>query len=179
MTTEITTTDTARDAGQITTWFTGYPSNFATGYDAALCFTNKAARHFAVDTNAKSARAAQRKFAGFANRLLRLLAREFPTAQIQIAGETQSPEMRKAVTARHARFSFAVWLTDGNRITRCFAIVGDGYGYESVMVEQTTYPHQKCDAALGRTEIKTDSAHTMATPALRLIVATPFSVYAA
>jgi hypothetical protein len=95
---------------QITTWFTGFPKTFATGYDAVLRFTDKAARHLAIDTNPKAARTAQRKFAGFVNRLLRLLAREYPQAEIKIAGECMSPEMRRAISARHFRTVFGVLL---------------------------------------------------------------------
>lgn len=54
-------------------------------YQAALAITEKATRHFAIDSSPKHARSVQRAFCGTVNRVAKLLSRDFPGAEITVA----------------------------------------------------------------------------------------------
>jgi len=166
---------------KITSGDTVYPTTYKTAYEAAMKMTDKQARHYAVDIGSLAkARKSQREFCGWVNRLCRLLAREFPEVEIHFPGACMSPILRKELQHMGAfqsgYFHTVIWLIEGHKITRSFAVHGGPY-YARVTVEQTEYPHRGCDATLGVERVVSVDPHKTTAPALRAIKATPHSVY--
>ena len=158
----------------------GYCGPVNTAYIAAKIVTDHATKHSAVDIGAKSARENQRQFCGSVNRLVKLLAREFPAASFMIRFLDSRASAKSATRKWDAYKQLAVQLTicDGSKIIRDIALES-AYRGLIAHAEQTQWPHRGCGWMDGTTSVRVSKASAIMSVAARLIVATPSSVYLA
>ena len=159
----------------ITSGPTDKKTTYQSAYVATLAMTDRQARHHAVDSSPRHARHCQRMFARKINRLAKLLARHFPTAEIHFSGGCMCPMARKVCSQQI--MSVSIWVLENNTILRAFVCSGIGQTVQT-HIETTHYPHRHCAADLGVETLVNAYDGLTVVRAARQIIATPFQTFA-
>lgn len=145
----------------------------ASFYSAALAMTGKQTRHLAIDSSGKYARRVQRYFAGFANRLCKLVSRDFPGAVIHF--HWVQGELSKRA---NGALKCMVWVVAGGKIVREFSLSSVGECGVDVVMSQYCMAHPGAVFASGKVATIGAGMHHGAGVAARKIKQTPAFTYA-